>query len=77
MLSNKAKYALRALLALARENGQGPTLIADLAAQEDIPKKFLELILLDLKKHGILQSKKGKEVVTRWQKPLTPSTWDM
>lgn len=60
MLSKKAKYGLRALLLLAREHGKGPVLIADLARSESIPKKFLELILLDLKNHGVLQSKKGK-----------------
>ena len=60
MLSKKVKYGLRALLLLAREHGKGPVLIADLARSEGIPKKFLELILLDLKNHGILQSKKGK-----------------
>ena len=60
MLSMKAKYGLRALLYLARQENQGPVLISELAAKENIPKKFLELILLDLKNHGILQSKKGK-----------------
>ena len=60
MLSNKAKYALRALFALSRKYDQGPVLISDLAAKEEIPKKFLELILLELKNQGILQSKKGK-----------------
>src|SRR5437667_48316 len=60
MLSMKAKYGLRALLYLARQENQGPVLISELAEKESIPKKFLELILLDLKNHGILQSKKGK-----------------
>ena len=60
MLSMKAKYGLRAVSALARNPGTGPVLIADLAASEQIPRKFLELILLDLKRKGILQSKKGK-----------------
>ena len=60
MLSRKAKYALRALLALAKDYNRGPMLIADLAEQERIPKKFLELILLQLKHQGILQSKKGR-----------------
>ena len=60
MLSMKTKYGLRALLYLARQENQGPVLISELAAKENIPKKFLELILLDLKNHGILQSKKGK-----------------
>jgi Rrf2 family protein len=60
MLQKKSKYAIRALLALAGKSDQGPMLIADLAAQERIPKKFLELILLELRNKGILQSKKGK-----------------
>jgi len=60
MLSMKAKYGLRALTALAKDYGTGPVLIADLAGSERIPRKFLELILLDLKRKGILQSKKGK-----------------
>src|SRR5215470_338319 len=60
MLSMKAKYGLRALTALARQYGKGPVLIGDLAKKERIPQKFLELILLELKKKGVLQSKKGK-----------------
>jgi len=60
MLSHKAKYALKALLVLAEEYGHGPMLISDLAEREGIPKKFLEHILLELKKHGLLQSQKGK-----------------
>ena len=59
-LSKKSSYALRALVALARRHGLGPVLIAELAEKEQIPKKFLELVLLDLKNAGILQSKKGK-----------------
>src|SRR6266702_8705684 len=60
MISKKTKYALKALIYLAREYDKGPILIADLAEQEKIPKKFLELILLTLKNNGILQSRKGK-----------------
>jgi Rrf2 family protein len=60
MLSMKAKYGLRAAMALAREYGRGPVLIAAMAKQEQIPQKFLEMILLELKKKGLLQSKKGK-----------------
>lgn len=60
MLSRKTKYALQAVLLLARKVDQGPILISDIASQESIPKKFLELILLDLKAKGIVQSKKGK-----------------
>jgi Rrf2 family protein len=60
MLTMKAKYGLKAMLRLARDYGRGPVLIADLAASEGIPRKFLELILLELKQEGMLQSKKGK-----------------
>src|ERR671925_994621 len=60
MLSKKAKYAIKALLALADPERSQPVRIADLARAEQIPPKFLELILLGLKNHGILQSRKGK-----------------
>lgn len=60
MISQKAKYALRALVALARASGDGTMLISDIAAEQKIPKKFLEQILLDLKHHGIVASRRGK-----------------
>ena len=60
MLSKKAKYAIKALLALADHDREEPVRIADLARDEQIPAKFLELILLDLRNQGILQSRKGK-----------------
>jgi len=60
MLSKKTKYALLAMIALAKERGTEPVLIATLAENERIPKKFLELILLDLKNLGVVQSRKGK-----------------
>lgn len=60
MLSKKAKYAIKALLALADHEPGEPVRIADLAHEEQIPPKFLELILLELKHQGILQSRKGK-----------------
>ena len=60
MLSRKSKYGLKALLTLAREHGGGPMLIADLADRDAIPKKFLEAILLELKRHGFVESRKGK-----------------
>jgi Rrf2 family protein len=60
MLSKKAKYALQACLALAREPSSRPVLIADIAEKDGIPKKFLEIILLDLRNAGMLASRKGK-----------------
>jgi Rrf2 family protein len=59
MISQKAKYALRALVALARaENGS--MLIGQIAAEQRIPRKFLEQILLELKREGIVASRRGK-----------------
>lgn len=60
MISKKTKYGLKALIYLAQHYEEGPILIADLAREERIPKKFLEAILLALKNSGILQSQKGK-----------------
>jgi len=60
MLTKKAKYALKAALYLARRGPAGPVLIADIAADERIPKKFLESILLAMKQHGLLVSRKGR-----------------
>jgi len=60
MISQKAKYALRALLALA-EAGVGQSVqISDIADGQRIPRKFLEQILLDLKHRGLLSSRRGK-----------------
>lgn len=60
MISKKAKYAIKALKVLTEQFGNGPVLISYISAQENIPKKFLEAILLELRNHGILQSQKGK-----------------
>jgi Rrf2 family protein len=59
-LTQKAKYALKALIFLAKEKERGPILISEISERERIPRKFLELILLELKNHGLLQSKMGK-----------------
>lgn len=60
MISKKTKYALKALNYLALQPPGAPILIADLAKAENIPRKFLEFILLSLRKGGILQSRIGK-----------------
>src|SRR5262245_38505270 len=59
MMSKKCKYALKALIRLGKEYGGGPVLTEDIARSEHIPKKFLELILLDLKHAGYVRSKQG------------------
>jgi Rrf2 family protein len=61
MITQKAKYALRALAVLAEADADEPVMISDIAAQQRIPKKFLEQILLDLKHHGIVASRRGKQ----------------
>ncbi len=60
MLSRKTKYGLKALIYIARQDRSMPILISEIAENERISKKFLETILLDLKKFGILGSKMGK-----------------
>jgi Rrf2 family protein len=60
MISQKAKYALRALVALARAKPGTAIFIGDIAEQQSIPKKFLEQILLDLKHQGLVVSRRGK-----------------
>ena len=60
MISQKAKYALRALLVLARAPAGTPVLISEIATSQAIPKKFLEQILLDLRNRGIVMSRRGK-----------------
>jgi Rrf2 family protein len=60
MLSQKARYALHALIVLA-EHGKGePMMIADIADEARLPRKFLEQILLDLKRRGIVRSLRGR-----------------
>lgn len=60
MISQKAKYALRALLALARAEPGSAVSIGQIAEEQTIPKKFLEQILLDLKQNGLVESIRGK-----------------
>ena len=60
MMSKKTKYGLRALLALAERAGQGPVQVSELAQKQRLPRKFLEAILLELTRHGLLLSKKGR-----------------
>src|SRR5579871_1840978 len=58
MLSSKARYGLRALVELARDGGQ--ITAGDLAERADAPRKFLEAILLELSRRGLVVSRRGK-----------------
>lgn len=60
MLSQKARYALRALYVLAAKPVGATAMISEIAAEARAPRKFLEQILLDLKKRGIVHSQRGK-----------------
>lgn len=60
MLSKKTKYGLKALTYLATQKDNEPVQIAEISRQENISQKFLESILLTLRKTGFLGSKKGK-----------------
>jgi Rrf2 family protein len=60
ILSKKTRYAIVALARLAREYEKGPMQIREIAEEEKIPRRFLENILLELKKIGILGSNLGK-----------------
>lgn len=60
MLSSKAKYAVRAAIRLAeRPSTEDWVQTAEVAAQERIPRKFLEAILVQLRDHGIVESRRG------------------
>ena len=59
MLSKKTRYAIKALVIMGKNFGNEPMQISRIAAEEHIPKKFLEQILLDLRNSGLLYSKKG------------------
>lgn len=60
LLSKKTRYAMMAMVKLAREYGKGAILISEIAKSENIPQRFLENILLELKNAGLLGSKLGK-----------------
>ena len=88
MLTRKAKYALRAMACLARGPRRRPLSVAAIAAGEQLPRKFLERILLDLKRDGFVTSRKGRvggyalagpahairvaDIVRRMDGPLAP-----
>lgn len=55
----RGQYALRAIYELAKRQGEGPTKISDIATAQAIPRRFLEVILNQLKGSGIVASKRG------------------
>jgi Rrf2 family transcriptional regulator, cysteine metabolism repressor len=61
MISNRCYYALKAVLELAKKEGSGLVTIAQIAGTQHIPARFLEAILIQLKKGGFARSVRGKE----------------
>ncbi len=61
MLSKKTKYAINALVRLAKNYQRGPVLIREIAEKEKLPQKFLESILRELKNEGFVNSKQGRK----------------
>jgi Rrf2 family protein len=59
MLAQRTRYALRSLLYLAEEQGGAPVQLARIAETQRVPPKYLELIMLDLKKAGLVKSTRG------------------
>lgn len=68
-ISQKGLYALQALMMLARHHNQGAIRIRDIAYEEELPEKFLELILLELKNARIVESVRGAKGGYRLRRP--------
>jgi Rrf2 family protein len=61
MLSQKTRYAIRAMQHLADHYGKGPVQLADIAAEQNIPPKFLTVILSELTRAGLVASLRGRD----------------
>lgn len=75
MLSQKAKYALKAMLALADQKDGELLQAGDISVQHHVPRKFLELILLELRKQGLVHSHRGKHGGYTLAKPADTITF--
>lgn len=71
MLTQRSRYALRALIFIAKTNGEAPVPISVIAADQKLPRKFLEIILLELKHGGIVDSYRGKMGGYRLTRPAS------
>jgi Rrf2 family protein len=60
MLSQRGRYALKAMLNLARAAGRAPRQVSAIATEENIPRKFLEAIMSELREAGLIESIRGK-----------------
>ena len=71
MLTQRSRYALRALIFIARSGSIAPVPISVIAADQKLPRKFLEIILLDLKNGGLVDSFRGKAGGYRLARPAS------
>ncbi len=69
MLSQKAKYAIKALITLAKAPYNHLVQARDIATSQKIPKKFLDLIFFELRRHGLIQSNRGRDGGYRLAQP--------
>ena len=60
-VSQKCQYTLRALFELAKRQGGDPVTVAEIADAQAIPRRFLELIFLDLRSRGVIESRRGNQ----------------
>jgi Rrf2 family protein len=74
LLSARCEYAIRAVLDLTLAGGAQPVRIAEIATRQKIPQKFLEAILADLKRDGLLESRRGAEGGYRLGRPAEEIT---
>jgi Rrf2 family protein len=74
MLSQRCRYALKALINLARA-GDAPRGVSLIAAEENIPRKFLEAIMSDLRRSGLVESTRGKAGGYRLARPANLITF--
>ena len=75
MLSQKAKYALKAMLTLAAETKGDLLQAGDISESQNVPRKFLEMILLELRKAGLIASQRGKNGGYMLAKPADAITF--
>jgi Rrf2 family protein len=61
MLSQRTRYAIRALLHLADRVGKGPVQLTEIAAGQNIPPKFLTVILSEMSRAGLVHTQRGKD----------------
>jgi Rrf2 family protein len=78
MITTKSRYALRAVLDIARNQSEGAVRRSDIAARQGIPRYYLERILLMLRDRGILRSRKGPGGGFMLSRPAgTFTAWDI